>query len=520
MEQDRLWAEARQHHEQGNLPAAAQLYGQLHQMDSANPLPLHMLGVVAGQQGMHQETADLMSQAAALAPDEPIIQADYANALRNVGRLDEALTILNAILARDPDFLPALDYRGGLLWRLNRLEDALADYDRLLKRSVGRGDIQFRAGTILDQLGRSEEALARYDRAVGINPQHPEWRNSRAWARLQMGKFDAALADLMQVTGTAPQYPGGQLNLGFHRLLMGDFEKGLPLYEARQHLPGQEFVRLFPQPRWTGAQALKGKTLLVHAEQGLGDTIQFCRFLPQLKEKGADIHFLVQPQLKRLLQGANLPVTLCEAPPPGFDYHIPLMSLPLALGVTLNNIPAPVPYLTAEAERVASWTARLGKSGLRVGIAWSGRDEAAARDKAFRLAELAPLAQIEGVRLISLQKGESARQIAELPAGMTVEVFDDLDSGDDLRGAAFVDTAAVMANCDLVVTADSAPAHLAGALGRPTWTLLRNVPDWRWHLNRTDTPWYPTMRLFRQPARGDWTSVIAEVAQELAKLRG
>jgi ADP-heptose:LPS heptosyltransferase len=199
---------------------------------------------------------------------------------------------------------------------------------------------------------------------------------------------------------------------------------------------------------------------------------------------------------------------------PRFDYHIPLMSLALALGVRLNNIPAPVPYLHPEPERVASWAARLGKDGLRVGIAWSGRDEAAAREKAFRLADLAPLAAIPGVRLISLQKGESAGQAADLPAGMTVEVFDDLDTD-----AAFVDTAAVMANCDLVITADSAPAHLAGALGRPTWTLLRKVPDWRWHLDRSDTPWYPTMRLFRQPARGDWTSVIAEVAQELARLR-
>lgn len=519
MEQERLWAQARQHHEQGNLPAAAQLYGQLHQMDPAHPLPLHMLGVVASQQGMYQETAELMCRAAALAPDEPIIQADYAHALRNVGRLDEAMHILNTLLARDPDFILALDYRGGLLWRLNRLEAALADYDHLLKRNPGRGDILFRAGTILDQLGRGEEALARFDRAVGIDPRNGEWRNSRGWARLQMGKFDAALADLIQITTALPHYHGGQLNLGLYRLLMGDFEKGLPLYEARQYLPGQDFVRLFQEPRYTGAESLEGKTLLVHAEQGLGDTIQFCRFLPQLQEKGADIHFQVQPQLRRLLESAKLPVTFCDAPP-RFDYHIPLMSVKLALGVRLNNIPAPVPYLFAEPARVAQWAARLGQQGLRIGIAWSGRDEAAARDKAFRLADLAPLAGIPGVRLISLQKGDSAKQIAQLPAGMTVEAFDDLDAD-----GAFLDTAAVMANCDLVVTADSAPAHLAGALGRPTWTLLRHVPDWRWHLDRADTPWYPTMRLFRQPARGDWTGVIAAVAQELAhvsreKLRG
>jgi tetratricopeptide (TPR) repeat protein len=515
MENEQLWLEAQRAYEQGNLPVAAQLFGQLHQADPAHFMPLRMLGVIAGQQGMHDETLELMGQALARAPHDPAIQADYANALRNVGRLDEALDILNNLLGQDANFTQALDYRGAVLWRQGRLEEALADYERLLKRNPGRGDVLFRAGTILDQLGRHEEALSRYDRAVGIDPQNFDWRNSRGWARLQMGKFDAALADLVQVTTTAPQYPGGALNLAFYRLLMGDFERGLPLYEARQDLPGQTFVRRLVEPRWTGAQSLQGKTLLVHTEQGLGDTIQFCRYLPLLKEKGAEILFLVQRPLRRLLESAKLPATLCEDLPSSFDYQIPLMSLPLAFGTRLETVPAQVPYLFAEKERVTSWAERLGKSGFRIGVSWSGRDDLIARPKAFRLADLAPIAGLDGVRLISLQKGESARQLQELPAGMTVESFEDLD-----KDGAFVDTAAIMANCDLVITADSAPAHLAGALGLPVFTLLRHVPDWRWHLTRNDTPWYPTMRLFRQPARGDWASVIAAVKQDVEKRKG
>ena len=261
---------------------------------------------------------------------------------------------------------------------------------------------------------------------------------------------------------------------------------------------------------------------MVHAEQGLGDVMQFCRYLPLLAAQGATIVFEVMPSLKALLR--TLPGALHMIgrgePIPAVDYYCPLLSLPHALNTRIDTIPAQVPYLAAEPERVARWQERLGTlRGLRVGLAWQGNPKAEefvwARGRSLPLAALEPLAQLPDVSLVSLQKGPGCEQLPRVPfADRIVELGTDLDAGPD----AFLDTAAVMASLDLVVSCDTSIVHLAGALGRPVWTALSLSPEWRWLLARNDSPWYPTMRLFRQSADGDWGAVVTAMVQALAPL--
>jgi hypothetical protein len=278
-------------------------------------------------------------------------------------------------------------------------------------------------------------------------------------------------------------------------------------------------ARQFSATRWSGSQPLEGKTLLVHAEQGLGDVIQFCRYLPLLAAQGASVVFEVMPSLTRLLHTLPSAIRLIGRgePLPPVDYYCPLLSLPLALNTRLDTIPAQVPYLAAESERVAHWLERLrALPGLRVGIAWQGNLEVEkliwARGRSIPLTFLEPLAHLPGVQLISLQKGPGTEQLRDVPfGGRIVDLGVELDRGPD----AFLDTAAVMAGLDLVISSDTSVAHLAGALGRPVWVMLAASPEWRWGLERRDSPWYPTMRLFRQTADRDWTVVVAAIVDAL-----
>jgi hypothetical protein len=325
-----------------------------------------------------------------------------------------------------------------------------------------------------------------------------------------LGLFEQAEARLVAASRIAPDDPRIRYNQALLLLLLGRFEQAWPGWEERFRA-GAVPVRNLAKPRWRG-EALAGRTLLIHAEQGLGDTIQFCRYpFPQ----DGNLIFEAQPRIARLLaslKDAPRIVRAGEALPP-FDLECPLMSLPAIQGTTEATIPATIPYLFAEPEVVKRWRARLGENGFRVGIAWQG-NPARREDggRSIRLEHYLPLASVPGVRLISLQKDAGTDQLA---AAMTVEALgEDFDSGPD----GFIDTAAVMMNLDLVITSDTAVAHLAGALGRPVWVALRAVPDWRFMLERPDSPWYPTMRLFRQTTRDVWGPVFAAMRDALVAL--
>jgi len=368
---------------------------------------------------------------------------------------------------------------------------------------------------VLRSLGRLPEAIAAAEAVLAVEPGNIAALNNRGSALRALGRVAAALASYDRAVARDPQRAQSHFNRAVCRLTAGDFARGWPEYEWRWQLAG--FEKDSPLPRlalWLGEEEIAGRTILLHAEQGQGDTIQFCRYAPLVAERGAVVVLAAQPLLKSLL--ASLPGVRHvlgpddTGPPP--DFRCPLMSLPGIFGTRLASIPASIPYLAPPAGRLQEWSRRLGAAkGPRIGIAWSGNPRNRHdRDRTLTLAQLGPIAAL-GLPLYCLQREMRPGDLADFAMFANIEYF-----GEGLRD--FADTAALIAQLDLVVSVDTAVAHLAGAMGKPVWTLLPYAGDWRWLLQREDSPWYPTMRLFRQPHPGDWTSVLARVRDELRRL--
>lgn len=329
-----------------------------------------------------------------------------------------------------------------------------------------------------------------------------------------MGQIDEAIAAYRRALALNRGLAEAHNSLGLALLLQGEFLPGWDEYEWRwkmKDFPSPQ--RNLDQVQWTG-QPLEGRTLLLHAEQGIGDTLQFIRYLPLIRRLGASIIVECPSELQRLIRpiASGHRVGVTGQPLPPFELHCPLMSLPRVFGTMLDSIPREIPYLRADADDIQTWKDRLGEDlpSLKVGLAWAGSpNHAEDRYRSIALDRLGPLGQVPGIRFVSLQKGHAATQTNKLPHGMQL-----IDISEEIND--FADTAALIANLDLVIAVDTAVAHLAGAMGAPVWVLLPFAPDWRWMLDREDSPWYPTMRLFRQPLRGDWDSVIARVVRALS----
>jgi tetratricopeptide (TPR) repeat protein len=454
----------------------------------------------------------------AIDPDDAKALYDRGNALFALKRIEEALASYDRAVAVKPDYAEAFNNRGNALVKLERVAEALASYDRALAFKPAYPDALNNRGNLLKDFGRIEEALASYDHALTINPDHPQTLSNRGNALSELNRLDEAIDSYTGAIALSPTYAEALTGRAMASLLLGDFASGWRDYEhryEREDAPVRALIAPFPV--WRG-ESVKGKSIVVYEEQGLGDIIHFCRYLNLLSGSGAEVTFLVRQSLQRLLRASFPDVRIVDQlrPKQDFDFQSALMSLPGAFEAAPDTTPADVPYLTPESVLVAKWRQRVGEQGTKVGIAWQGH---AARivdlGRSFPLRCFEPLAAIPGVRLISLQKNEGLAQIADLRGAFAVEAFAGaMDTGSD----AFVDTAAIMANLDLVITPDTSIAHLAGALGRPVWLALKHVPDWRWMLGRTDTPWYPTMTLYRQSARGDWPGVFARMALDLAKI--
>jgi Tfp pilus assembly protein PilF len=456
-----------------------------------------------------------MTDFAQIAAKFELAQRHYAR-----GQLDEALALYDEILAAKPDLEEALCNRGAVLDRLGRAQEALASLDRAIAINPALAEAHNNRGQMLQLLDRWEEALAAFGRAVALKPDFAEAYNNRGFVLLELGRRAEARQDYDRAVALDPGHVTAQWNVALLALLEGRLEEGWRRYEWRRKRAGAGQVYPPLAGRlWLGREDIAGKTLLIHPEQGLGDTIQFCRYAPMALARGAKVVLCVQDPLVRLIHSLDaardnrLAVIGGCTPLPPFDFYAPMLSLPLAFGTTLQTVPSATPYLHAEPERVRLWKSRIGAHGFKVGIAWQGNPKAQVDPgRSLSLRWFETLAHIPGVRLISLQKNEGAEQLSALPPGMKVEnPGDDFDAG----GHAFLDTAAVMEVLDLVISSDTATAHLAGALGRPVWVALKSAPDWRWLQDRADSPWYPTMRLFRQPSRGDWQSVFHAMAAEL-----
>jgi tetratricopeptide (TPR) repeat protein len=464
--------------------------------------------------GQREEARACYRRAIELKPGFVEALCNLAAMLQEDDELQEALFTCQTILACEESNAHCYAILGNVFNSMGRLEDAANCYRQAIVVRPELVEAWTSLGAVLVDQGKLEEGASCCRRALEIRPNDPIAYNNLGKACEENGDLQDAFDCYCRAIELDPNYANGHLNRSEVLLLTGDFERGWPEYEWRwktKQIPAPEHAA----PKWEG-EPLAGRTILLQGEQGLGDTIQFVRYAPVIKRLGAKVVVECQRPLVKLLascQGIDQLVAQGDDLP-RFDVHAPLLSLPRIVKTTLDSIPAEAPYLSADPRLVEEWRKKLsGVGGFRIGINWHGRTghgEHLRRDVPPEF--FAVVAQMPGVRLVSLQKGATAEELAAVGGGQAV-----FDPGEDFDRASgsFMDTAAIMKNVDLVITSDTSVPHLAGALGVPVWLLLPALPDWRWLLGRSDSPWYPTMRLFRQERRGDWGSVFAELQAAL-----
>jgi tetratricopeptide (TPR) repeat protein len=480
------------------------------------------LGVSLKVLRRHQDAIVHFEKALALRPTYPEASNNLGSALQALERHDEAILQFQRALDLRPGFVEAQYNLGNSLYQANRLDEAVLSYERVIAIQPSHAKAHSNLGYAFGELGHHEEAVAIYRRAAAIDPSDAEAYYNLGTGLQALNRHEESLAWFKKALKLNPELPKAHWNESRARLVLGDFVQGWKKFEWRWRYNLSR--RDFEQPLWLGETDITGKTLLVHAEQGLGDTLQFCRYVPLIRNRAPNVVFEVQPELLELLRGSLagpglIVVARGHDELPWFDLQCPLLSLPLACGTVLETIPRAIPYLKPDPERRdgwAQWTRSVPK-GPRVGLVWAGNPKLGLHKKfqrsdarrSVRLSALRRLFDIANVTIVSLQKGGAA--VAQvLDAGLPI-----LDRTDDLHS--FADTAALVSDLDLVITVDTSVAHLAGGLGKPVWMLSRFDGCWRWLLDREDSPWYPTMRIFRQPAPGDWDPVISRVADDLTK---
>src|SRR5271166_2350377 len=498
---------------QGKLDEAVASYRQALQLKPADPEAHNNLGLALARQDKLDEAVASYQEALRLKPNYPEAHSNLGTAFQEQGRLDEAVASCQQALRLKPDSAEAHHNLGIVLGKQDKIDEAMASFQEALRLKPDYPDAHHNLGIVLGKQNKLDEAMASFQQALRLKPDYPDAHNNLGLVLGRQGWLDEAVASYQQAVQLKPDYPEANWNLGLAWLQMGRFEQGWAGYEWRWKC--KEFGSLppFHPPLWDGSP-LDGRTILVHAEQGLGDTLQFIRYVPMVHQRGGRVILVCQPPLIRLLTrspGIERLVAQGEALPE-YDVHVPLMSLPGLLGTTLKSVPADVPYLDAEPQLVEAWRHRLGSyPGFKVGIVWQGNPKFRLdRLRSIPLAQFAPLARVPGVHLFSLQKGPGAEQLAAV-----TDRFPVTDLGRRLDD--FMDTAAVLKNLDLVISVDTAIAHLAGALGIPVWVALPFAPDWRWLMGREDSPWYPTMRLFRQTRPGQWEDVFHHIAEALQR---
>jgi tetratricopeptide (TPR) repeat protein len=498
--------------ESNEFDQAILFYQKALQLDPALVSAYYNLGSVFQEKRQPDDAVTYYQKALELNPT----LADAWNALgvifQEKGQSEDAIRHYQKAVALDPDLADAYYNLGKVFWETGRRDEAITYYQKALQLNPNSAEVYNNLGFCLQEKGRYDEALAYFQRAIGLDPNFAE-----AYFNLALFYHDRNLPDeAVKYYGKAieqkPDFVDAHWNMACALLLAGKFERGWREYEWRWKLKDHR-GHTFPLTQWDGSD-ISGRTILLHAEQGFGDAIQFVRYAPLVAERGARVIMQCPEEvvsLFRRVKGVDH-VFPDGAELSAFDLHCPLLSLPRVFGTTLENIPVEIPYITADPLLARKWEDRLQGEGprLRVGLVWTGRTKAKReRGRSCSLDLFSALARFYDVTFYSLQKGEGAEQAKTPPKGMRL-----IDHSEEIHD--FSDTAAFIENLDLVISIDTAVSHLAGALGKPVWTLLPFVPDWRWMLNWDDSPWYPTMRLCRQPLPGDWEAVIWDIARELA----
>jgi tetratricopeptide (TPR) repeat protein len=537
-------------HQQGKLADAERIYREVLQQQPNHFGALHQLGVIALQTRHTEWAVELIGKAIALKPNHAEAYYNCGVALSDLKRPEDALASYDQAIALKPNFAEAHNNRGNVLQDLKRPADALASYDKAIALKPDYAIAHNNRGNALLGLRHPEDALASYGKAIALTPDYTDAYNNRGKALLDLRRPEEALASCDKAIAQRPDFAEAYYNRGValdalkrpedavasydqaialkpdHAeahwnqslcfLLLGRFEQGWRRYEWRKRRDKPIAARSFPQPLWLGEEDIAGKTLFIWWEQGFGDTIQFSRYAKLAEARGAKVIMSVQQALRGLLKqiSPTIPIINPDEVPTDFDYHCPLLSLPLAFGTTLATIPAQRQYLKGDEELRLAWSARLPpKTKPRIGVVWSGTTtHKNDQNRSMELEQILPILSSDA-DWICLQKEVRERDVAGLRQLGRIAFF-----GDDLRD--FSDTAALLDLMDLVITVDTSVAHLAGAMGKPVWVLLPYNPDWRWLLDRADSPWYPSARLFRQQQFGNWAGVIDRVKDELPSVIG
>ena len=534
----------------GRPALAVEWIGQACARNPQNAEAFGNLGIALNAAGCPERAAASFERAVELNPGYAEAWTNLGNLRLAQGRLDEAIVCHRQAIAAQPGYVEAWCNLGIALGARRQPDDpkeARAAFDRALELNPGFAEAHNNLGLLLQDGGETQRALAEFDRALSLRPDYAEAHNNRGFALESQGSLDEATEEydralrlkpdyaeahnnrggLLQAHGRLaeatecydralalkPDFPIAHYNRALLSLLLGDFQAGFREYEWRwRFLPRRDL----PFPLWHG-EPLPGKRILLHAEQGLGDAIQFLRYVPLVAVAGGEVVLEVSKPLMRLAQ--EIPevsrVLSFSEPPPECDWHCPLMSLPLAFDTRLDSIPARVPYLAVpEAARRKADTLQMAGSGLRVGLVWAGNPKHKKdRDRSIPFRMLERLSSANGVSFFSLQMDAAAEDLAYANNLCVTDLAPEIED--------LADTAALLERLDLLISVDTGVAHMAGALGVPAWVLLPFAPDWRWLLERADSPWYPSLRLFRQPRPGDWASVLetvhAALAVELAK---
>jgi len=540
---------ALEYYQAGEVHEAEKICEEIRHADPEYSPALHMLGMVAYRMGLHDVAVNLMGEAVQIRSDVAFYHKDlgnvflsqdridesilcYRNALRldpNLVRayyhlsvalikkdlLDEAMQSIVIALKLKPDYTDALYQAGFILGRKNKPDEAIACFEKLLRIEPARTEALFALGAALGSIGREDEAIDCYRKVLQLEPDHVYTLNNFGMLLKEQGEIEQATDMYRKAIGISPDLVGSHWNLSHVLLLAGDFEVGWKEFEWRLRKADWRMANLRPckVPLWKG-ESFAGKTLFIHDEQGLGDTIQFVRYLPMVKALGGDIIFETQEPLIVLLKNFPgidrlIPHSADGVLPTDMDFYMPLLSLPAIYNTALDTIPDTVPYLHADADKTGYWRERLVGDGFKVGIVWAGGPKNPNdRNRSCRLRQFESIANISGIRLIGIQKGKAAEQVKDLLPGMEV-----INYGPELDD--FTDTMALIENLDLIIAVDTAVAHLAGAMGKPIWLILTFAHHWPWLLNRTDSPWYPNMRIYRQKKKGDWASVFDRVGKDL-----
>ena len=509
---------ADRYHRSGDIQQAKTRYQAILRVEPGQPEALHALGIIAFQLKKFEKAGSLIGKAIENRPNVPQFHYNLGLVFISLKRQKKAIQAFQKAIKLKPDHAEAYYNLALALKEQRQFEKAVLNFKHVIRLTPDDADAYYNLGNTYEALGRYEAASENYQLAIKKNGAFAGAFNNLALVLKAMGRIDEAISHFREAVRVQPRLAEAHWNLSLALLVKGKFDEGWKEHEWR-FLRGKRstiYPHRFGIPLWDGSPFI-GKRLFVHSEQGLGDTLQFIRYLPMVKRSGGTVIFETLRPLLGVMSGFPGIDKLVEISPnrryvEDCDYYVPLMSLPMLFATEIPTIPSNIPYIFADPENVEQWKNRINKKGYKIGIVWAGKPEHENDgNRSCELEHFLPLAGIPGVAMYGLQKGDAARQ-AEASTGMKRIINFDRELSD------FSETAAAIENLDLLISVDTAAAHLAGAMGKPVWTLLPYAPDWRWLLKREDSPWYPTMRLFRQPARGDWGTVFDKVKDELEKL--